>query len=322
VLSSSRMSPHKLAIEAKKTRLKQWSVVGDRQQKKALQEEKERHESAMTTSIGKRSKLFWRTNTRLDMNFFATNDDKVVVQAYSKSPALCYDLLFVRRSTIVDFLNKQTKSACDTGIMNYLEQRIQLLPAKVGSSSENQPSAANKDTSSKQSIGTGPKRSPRNLPPLEISSPNTELLSLQIAKLANDVDCEIIVPATEVILPPIDLCTPDEWQKKVHEINSHIDHHIGHARDAARKSQEHQESLKEQMGTMKSTLQIFQKVSKKPTAFSPLLEKPDAKPARHTMHAADIFKRGLSSKYEAPVLTRMTLPHDGSLQHKWQSSMA
>ena len=63
----------KLALAAKKERLKQWSMVPHLENKQAKVKEQKKaaiEEAKIPVLVGQRSKLLWQSNTRLDLFFF------------------------------------------------------------------------------------------------------------------------------------------------------------------------------------------------------------------------------------------------------------
>ena len=57
--------------------------------------------------IGDRSKLLWRTNTRLDILLYSSNDEVIIVQTSSKGPIVVYPLVYLDYKAIVKFVESQ-----------------------------------------------------------------------------------------------------------------------------------------------------------------------------------------------------------------------
>jgi len=151
----------KEALQQKKKRLKQWSVNSD-----AAVKEREGKQKAATKSVaasaaklkiytatllGERSKLLWRTNTRLDILLYVANEEVIIVQTSSKGegklPTVIYPLVYLSYKAISGFCEKRTETIEENkkseaelkkdqvnAIANYVVSRMQLEEAKLTSS--------------------------------------------------------------------------------------------------------------------------------------------------------------------------------------------
>jgi len=247
----------KFALAAKKERLKQWSMVPHLENKQAKVKEQKKaaiEEAKIPVLVGQRSKLLWRSNTRLDLNFYETKSGEMVVQAYTKSPSVEYALLFLDRPRIVEFLEKNKKPAKSTNVMEYIVARLQVVEkerrvatvAKSGTIQKRQPKR--RKASIEEIVADV--RTPSRLPDLVASRPR-----IRLSKLVNDVDCNILLSEIDVNVPSADLSQVD--QDEVKDKLKSLSAHLKHACKSVKHSEHHHVKLQEHMGIMNNTLHAF-----------------------------------------------------------------
>lgn len=226
----------KEAIKAKKARLAKWSTTTpEAQAKKNAEKQKEAarnlpaeiaKKAHKTELLGERAKLMWRTNTRLDIMIYKSDDDEViVVQTSSKDPVVIYPLIYLDFKKIWAFIVKQI-GVDSTGkklsaaelekeranqICNYVVSRMQLTVI-----TEKSDQKGLKQSESAPAVGAA----------AAAAKPKTKKL-LRVTKLSADADGEITKEVDPQLYPvPVlnvsETLSGAEWDEMMQGIANEI----------------------------------------------------------------------------------------------------
>jgi len=116
------------------------------------------------SKFGERSKLLWRTNTRLDIKLWVSNEEVLIVQTSSSSPTVIYPLVHLDYKAVYKLCeernpdsDKNNKKKTDAeinqaqmnAVANYIVSRMQLEEAKPGLTSSQSAPATGAATTGK-----------------------------------------------------------------------------------------------------------------------------------------------------------------------------